>query len=133
MAKGLDRSRERKDKVSSFGKDLARRSKSSCELCEAKNERLEVYEVPPTGEEPSFEKCVFICENCKKILDNLNKADENDLRFLNYAVWSEVPMVKALAIYVLNRVKGKYTWAEEILETAYIDEEVEELLKDITI
>lgn len=133
MAKGLDRDRERKSKVLFFGKDLARRSKSSCELCEAKNEKLEVYEVPPVEEEPNFERCIFICENCKKILSNLDRAGENDLRFLNSAVWSEVPIVKAVAIHILNRVKDKYAWAEDILETVYIDEETEELSKNIVL
>jgi protein PhnA len=133
MAKGLDRDRERKSKVLFFGKDLARRSKSSCELCEAKNESLEIYEVPPVGEEPQFEQCIFICEHCKKILNNLNKAGENDLRFLNSAVWSEVPTVKAVAIHTLRKIKDKYSWAEEILETVYIEEEVEELLGKITL
>jgi protein PhnA len=133
MAKGLDRDRERKSKVLFFGKDLARRSKSSCELCEAKNEKLEVYEVPPIGEEPNFDQCAFVCENCKKILNNLDKAGENDIRFLNSAVWSEVPVVKAIAIHILSKVKDKYAWAEETLETVYIDEETEELLKNINL
>jgi len=133
MAKGLDRDRERKSKVLFFGKDLARRSKSSCELCEAKNESLKIYEVPPINEEPQFEQCMFICEQCSKILDNLNKAGENDLRFLNSAVWSEVPIVKAVAIYALRKIKDKYTWAEETLETVYIEEEVESLLEKIEV
>ncbi|WP_320047836.1 PhnA protein [uncultured Ilyobacter sp.] len=133
MAKGLDRDRERKSKVLFFGKDLARRSKSSCELCEVKNEKLEIYEVPPVVEEPDFERCMLICEHCRKILNNLNKAGENDLRFLNSAVWSEVPIVKAVAIYGLRKIKDKYSWAEETLETVYIEEEVEALLDKIEI
>ncbi|WP_319371594.1 PhnA protein [uncultured Ilyobacter sp.] len=131
MAKGLDRDRERKSKVLFFGKDLARRSKSSCELCEAKNEKLEIYEVPPATEEPDFDRCMLICEHCKKILNNFNKAGENDLRFLNSAVWSEVPIVKALAIYALRKIRDKYNWAEETLETVYIEEEIEAFLDKI--
>ena len=131
MAKGFDKNRERKSKVSFFGKDLARRSKSSCELCEAVNESLEIYEVPPIEEEPKFEQCLLICEQCKKILENINKADENDLRFLNSSVWSEIPIVKALSLYILNKIKGRYSWADELIETAYIDEETEKLLDEI--
>ncbi len=133
MAKGFDKDRERKEKVLYFGKDLTRRAKSSCELCEASNQKLGVYEVPPVEEEPAFEQCLFICENCRKILGRIEDAGENELRFLNSAVWSEVPIVKALAVHILEKIKDRYIWASELLETVYIDEEVEELLNKITL
>lgn len=131
MAKGYDRDRERKDKVSFFGKDLARRSKSKCEMCEAAGERLEVYEIPPVKEEPEIDKCIFICSSCKSILDNIDKATENDVRFFNNTIWSEVDMVKAVSIAALRKLEGKHSWASDILDSAYIDGEMEDKVGEI--
>lgn len=131
MAKGYDKDRERKAKVSFFGKDLARRSKSTCELCEASGVKLNVYEVPPIEEEPSIDRCVLLCESCTDTLERLTKAGQNDLRFFNNTIWSEVPMVKALSIAALRKLEDKHPWASDILENAYIDEETEELIASI--
>lgn len=131
MAKGYDLHRERMNKVSEFGKELTRRAKSKCELCEATGVKLQVYEVPPVKDEPEIERCVFICDDCRGKIDNLKKVRENDLRFLSSSIWSEVPMAKALSIYLLKAVGGKFGWAEDMLEDLYIDEETEELVKKI--
>ena len=130
MAKGYDLHKERLDKVSSFGKELTRRAKSKCELCEATNIKLSVYEVKPTSEEPSIERTIFICDDCIDKIERIKKAKENDFRFLNNSIWSEVPMVKAFSLYLL-RVMSKFGWASDILEDLYIDEETEELCKSI--
>lgn len=131
MAKGLDKHMERKNIVTSFGKDLARRSKSTCELCGTKNVKLSVYEVPPVEEEPVFENCLFLCDDCIKILSNMKKAQENELRFLGDSMWSEVPLVKATSIYMIEQIKDRYHWANEMLENAYLDEETTEILSRI--
>lgn len=131
MAKGYDTYKERVDKVTWFGKELTRRAKSKCELCEATGVKLSVYEVTPVKEEPEIERCVFICDECIDKIERLKKAKENDFRFLSSSIWSEVPMVKALSIYLLKRISEKFGWAEDMLGDLYIDEETEELVKGI--
>lgn len=131
MAKGYDQHMERKNKVSSFGKELTRRAKSKCELCEATGVSLSVYEVPPVKEEPEVERCIFICDECKDKLERLKKAKENDFRFLTNSVWSEVDMVRAVSIVLLKEMSKKYSWAEQVLEDLYIDEATEELIATI--
>lgn len=131
MAKGYDQHMERKNKVSSFGKELTRRAKSKCELCEATGVSLSVYEVPPVKEEPEVERCIFICDECRDKLERLKKAKENDFRFLTNSVWSEVDMVRAVSIVLLKEMSKKYSWAEQVLEDLYIDEATEELIATI--
>ena len=131
MAKGLDKYQERLNIVSGFGKNLARRSKSKCELCEASGVKLSVFEVPPVKEEPNYDRCIFLCESCIELLKNIKKSKENDFRFLSGSMWSEVAIVKVTALYILNNIKDKYSWAEELLENAYLDEDGKELLKAI--
>lgn len=131
MAKGYDVYKERLDKVTSFGKELTRRAKSKCELCEATGVKLSVFEVPPVKEEPKVERCIFICDECIDKIERLKKAKENDFRFLSSSIWSEVPMVKAFSIYLLQAISGKFSWAEDMLEDLYMDEETEEEVKGI--
>ena len=131
MAKGLDRHNERKEEVLRFGKDLARRSKSTCELCETSGVKLNIYEVPPVEETPNFDMCIFVCDDCIKKIENLFKAKENELRFLGNKVWSEVPLVQAVAVYSLAQVEEKYLWVEGILENVYLEEKAKEFLEKI--
>ncbi|MEG1183986.1 PhnA protein [Cetobacterium sp.] len=132
MAKGLDKYLERANIVSGFGKNLARRSKSKCELCEATGVKLSVFEVPPSKEEPNYDRCIFLCDDCIKLLGNIKKSKENDFRFLSGPMWSETPIVQATAIYILNDIKAKYSWADELLENAYLDEETKDILSTIS-
>lgn len=131
MAKGFDKKKERAEKVSLLGKFLVKRAKSSCEMCEAKNVPLTIYEVPPVDEEPTFDRAFMICGECKDSVERFSKVDGNRLRFLNSSIWSEVPIVKALSLYILRAISEKHRWAEDLLETAYVEEEVEELVKSV--
>lgn len=131
MAKGYDQHMERKNKVNSFGRELTRRAKSKCELCEATGISLSVFEVPPVKEEPEVERCIFICDECRDKLERVKKAKENDFRFLSNSMWSEVDMVRALSIVLLKEMSKKYSWAEVILDDLYIDEATEELIQTI--
>lgn len=126
MAKGLDKHKERMGKLSSFGKDLTRRSGSKCELCSTSGVSLEVFEVPPVHDDPDFEKCVFICETCKKFIEN-NKSDPgNHWKCLNTSIWSEVPAVQVLSYKLLKQIEEQEKWVSELLEEVYLDPEIEE-------
>jgi len=126
MAKRFDQFQERKQKVSMFGKDLVRRSKSCCELCGESGVKLQVYEVPPVHEEPEFESCVFICDTCLEQIDNPKRVDTGHWRCLNNSVWSEIPAVQVASIRMLRTLAKSEIWAEDLLDQAFLDPEIEE-------
>lgn len=131
MAKGYDQHVERVNKINSFGRELARRSKSKCELCESSGVSLKVFEVPPVEIEPDISRCIFICEDCLKKIENLKKSKENDFRFLTNSIWSDVDIVRYLSIVLLKEISKKYSWAESALDNIYMDELTEEMIKSI--
>lgn len=131
MAKGLDKHRARLDALNSFGKDLARRAKSQCEMCGATGTRLHIHEVPPVATEPVFEHCILVCDTCKQQLDNPKRLDSNHWRCLNSAVWSEIPAVQVMAVATLGHLADQ-PWASELQEQLYLSPSVEEWLNKLT-
>ena len=130
MAKGLEKHRERLRKLSLFGKDLTRRARSCCELCGQSGAKLSIYELAPVPKEPEFERCVFICESCSEQLENPKKIVPDYWRFLTETIWSEVPAVQILSARILDRLSRTETWAGDILDEAYLDEDVIEQVKE---
>jgi len=124
MAKGYGRYKERLDILNSFGKNLARRSGSKCELCSASGVKLMVFEVPPASSEPDYDKCVFLCETCQEKIEKPGK-DLSHWQCLNEKVWSEVPAVKILSVKILKKAKDE-SWVHELLEQVYLEPEEEE-------
>ena len=104
MARGRDEHEARKNEVSSFGKDLARRCKSHCELC-SNNTSLEIFEVPPAAE-PDIEKCVMICEPCRIQLEKPTEMDVHHWHCLNETAWSELPAVQVVLSLILQWLGG---------------------------
>ncbi len=133
MAKGYDLAREREGKLNLFGKNLARRSKSKCEFCSCEGEKLNIYEVGSREEEPNYNKVLLLCNNCIDKMKHINNLDENDYRFLNESIWSETPIVKALSIKIARIIKEDFFWVEDLLDTIWIEDEVDELLEIIEI
>ena len=88
MAKGKEAYEARVAELNLFGKDLARRAKSKCELCERGGETLSIVEVPPAPKDPDFEKCVMLCEGCRKAVEKPKQfarpTELNYLRVVNY-------------------------------------------------
>lgn len=130
MAKGLQKHQEREKQLSLFGKDLTRRAHSCCELCGKSGAKLSIYELLPVSQEPEFESCVFICDSCSGPLANPKKIVPDYWRFLNEAIWSEVPTVQVLAARILDFIGRKESWAADILEEAYLEEETVERVKE---
>ncbi len=126
MAKGFEENRNRVAELTSFGKDLARRARSKCELCETSGVPLQVFEVPPTEKFPRVERCAFLCESCSRQIDDERRfvADEQ-WRCVAQTVWSEIPAVQVLALRVLRRLQESQAWARETLEEVFVDPEVE--------
>lgn len=113
--------------LSSFGKDLARRAKSKCELCETSGVKLVPYELEPVPAEPEFDNCLMICENCNEQASEPRKFKPGEhWRCLAGTVWSEVPAVQVMAARLLKRQAGDQDWAREALDGLFLDEEIEE-------
>ncbi len=127
MAKGLDVYRERVNELSSFGKNLVRRSGSCCELCGAKGIKLDLFELPPVPKSPDYDRCLLLCEECGCKIDKPEKNNPNYWRCLNNTVWSEIAVIQALSIRILRRIEAENDWARELLDQVFPDPEVEEL------
>lgn len=110
-AKGREKHQARLDAVQAFGKDLARRARSKCELCDSGDE-VRIHNTDPEGT-PSMDTLLMLCGRCRAVLDDGRKEDERTMRFLESAVWNEVPVVAAVAKQMLEGVDA--AWAREAL------------------
>jgi protein PhnA len=124
MAKGYDQNQQRKNELNFLGKDLVRRSRSKCELCEADGVKLTAFEVPPVSDLLTADRCLFLCETCREQIETPKRMDADHWRCLNNSIWSEIPVVQVMSARMLKRL-SKERWAEELLEEAYFDEEVD--------
>lgn len=126
MAKGLLKHQERQFALSMLGKNLARRARSKCELCEASGVPLAIYEVAPVPDEPDFDHCLMACETCREQLDNPKRVQPDHWRCLTKSIWSEVPAVQVLSLRYLRRFAEQHQWAADTLEIIFLSPEVEE-------
>lgn len=127
MSAGFQGKFHRKNLLSRFAKDLVRRSRSKCELCDQGGVPLDTYELPPFEEEPCIDHCVFICESCLKQISFPKQMIPSYWRCLNHSLWSEIPVVQVMSVRMLRRLTNmKQDWAEELLEHAYLEVELEE-------
>ena len=126
MARGKEEHQARLAALQRFGKDLARRARSTCELCEQSREGLRIVEVPPAPKEPDADKCVLLCEECEKAALDPKKANRGEhWRCLVQTVWSEVPAVQVLAVRMLKAQSETEDWARDALEAVFLEESVE--------
>ncbi len=131
MAKGRAEHDARRAKLHSFGKDLARRAKSKCELCERAGEKLRIYEVPPEPRDPDIGRCLLLCGRCYEQADEPGRFQPGDhWRVLAGTAWSEVPMVQVMAVRLLRRQQDTQAWAREALATLDLEEGIETLVTE---
>lgn len=124
MARGRDRHRARLDALAALGRPLARRARSACELCETAGESLEPWELPPAPDEPVLERTLLLCRRCHGGASNPDAIEADDWRFLENAVWGELPVARVLALRLLRALgQSDVIWARESAESAYLDEE----------
>jgi protein PhnA len=124
MGKGYDENQQRKNELNRLAKPLVRRSRSQCELCEADGVKLSVFVVPPESEPVTAEQCLFLCETCREQIENPKQLEVGHWRCLNHSIWSETPAVQVMSARMLKRLSTE-SWAEDLLEEAYFDAEVE--------
>lgn len=117
--------------LNSFGKDLARRAKSKCELCERGGEKLSIFEVPPERRDPDIDRCLLLCERCREQSEDVKRFKGGEhWRVLVGMAWSGVPMVAVMAVRLLRRQAASQDWAREALDGLYLDEEIETLVTE---
>jgi protein PhnA len=108
--------------VGVLGKDLTRRSRGRCELCESR-ENVRPFELPPFPEEPDPERTLMACERCRRWLEH-GDVDPVQARFLGSAVWSELPPVRLAAARLLLQVDFvDDPWVRDALDAADVDPE----------
>ncbi len=130
MSRGFQQHQQRALGLSSFGKELTRRSGSCCELCESCGVKLVIYEVPPVPAEPSPDHCLFICEACEAQIERPKLRDPDHWRCLTRAVWSPLPVAQVMALWMARQLADQ-PWVAELLEQVYLPPEVESWLNSI--
>jgi len=123
---GFEKNQERVTALNALGKDLARRAKSKCELCEAAGVKLIAYEVPPVSKWPDLEKIIMVCDECHQPLANPKQFRPSEQwRVLTTTVWGEVPAVQVVATRLLRQLATTEDWAREAIDQIYLDPEIE--------
>ena len=130
MSKGSEKHQARLNELNSFGKNLARRCKSHCELCATHGMRLVIHEVPPVPNHADFEHCIFICEKCQEQIEKPKRLDINYWHCLHTCIWSEVPAVQVMAVLMAKRICDKADFAEELLDQVYLEEPISQWIED---
>jgi protein PhnA len=131
MARGKEEHEARTAALNSFGKELARRAKSKCELCERGGGRLSIFEVPPVPRDPDLGRCLLLCDDCLSQAEDPRRFRAGDQwRFLAEQAWSGNPMVQVMAVRLLRRQAATQHWAREALDGLFLDEETESLVTE---
>lgn len=122
MSQAHARHKAHQEALQRMGKDLARRSKSQCELCDTSTS-LSAYEVPPLPESPTLENTLFLCDTCTQQIEKPDSMDPNHWYSLQEKVWSEHAVVQVMAWRMLQHLKTQ-TWAQDLLDQVYLADEV---------
>ena len=114
--------------VGRIGKELTRRSRGRCELCEARD-GVRAFELWSFPEEPDPERALMACERCRRWLER-EQIDPVEAYFLGTAIWSELPAVRlAAARLLLTSDDIEDPWMRDALEAADVDPETKEFRK----
>ena len=125
MAKGYDDNQARLEALSLLGKDLARRAKSKCELSGESGVPLKIYEVAPAPSAPDIDKCLLVSESVLGQIQRPQAIAGSAWRgILAGLIWSEFPAQQVMAHRLLNHIAKKEAWAKEVLDDAFLDEEI---------
>lgn len=113
--------------VGALGKDLTRRSRGRCELCEDKG-GARPFELAPFPEEPNLDRALMACDRCRAWLER-GRVDPVQATFLGTAVWSDEPAVKLAAARLLLLADDPASpWLRDALDAADVDPETGEFL-----
>jgi protein PhnA len=107
--------------------NLLGRAQSKCELCSSINS-ISIYEVPLSTSAVSENTALIVCETCLNQITKPSLLDPNHWRCLNESMWSEFPAVQVMAFRLLTQLRTE-TWAQDLLEQLYLDENLLEFAK----
>ncbi len=129
---GYEKNQDRRLAMQDLGKDLARRAKSKCELCETSGLKLQPYEPPPVHDDPSLARTLLLCERCAGAAEGGKMGDANEWRFLADIVWTEFVPAQVVTIRLLRRLvkEAKADWARDTLDMVALGEETQSWLAD---
>lgn len=101
---------------------LLERSGSKCELCGSTTSLAPFIVAPHT--QLTVDHAAILCENCKGQIEETQETDVNHWRCLNDSMWSQEPPVQVLAWRQLKRLSNGETWAQDLLDMMYLEEDV---------
>lgn len=101
---------------------LLTRSNHVCELCGSQNQPLQAFAVPPRSVE-NEKDTVVVCHTCFTAITQNQLTDVHHWRCLTGSIWSEVPAVQVLTYKLLQKLQ-QHDWAQETLQSVYLDEAV---------
>lgn len=119
MAKGHQAHKEHLEAVASFGKNISKRAGFCCEWCGSKDD-LRLWDYRPEAE-PEESGLALLCGRCRDLAGGA-RCDENELRGIRNALWSDIPAVAEGAARVLARCREP--WVREAIEESFIDDGV---------
>lgn len=124
MGKGYEENQARRQMLDSYGKDLARRAKSRCELSGQSGVPLRIYEVPPATLGPSYERCLMLSDDTISALAKPATLVPDDWRHLGELIWSDLPLQQVMTVRILDAIAPRAPWAAQIVEDAYLDDDL---------
>ncbi len=105
--------------------ELLARANNRCELCgTAEN----LQEVTATGESKGASKEAVACSICADQISGASDLDAKHWFCLQEAIWSETAAVQVIGYRLLSALRHE-TWAADLLETVYLDEDTLEWAK----
>lgn len=111
---------KQRPQVGILGKDLTRRSRGRCELCEGRDD-VRAYELPPFPVDPDPERALMACARCREWLEGV-AIDPVHARFLSTAIWSDVAPVRLAAARLLLATDDLADpWLRDALDAAGVD------------
>ncbi len=122
MSHSYAKHKARQESLQKLGKELARRSKSCCELC-GENTSLRALEVPPLPDVPSIETTLFVCDVCQGQIRNPKTLNPQHWYGLQEKIWSEHAVVQVMSWRVLQQLQDE-GWVQDLLDQIYLEEDV---------
>ncbi|MBD8892387.1 PhnA domain-containing protein [Roseibium litorale] len=105
---------------------LRERSGGTCELC-GSADNLSALHVGPDKPDDA-DHAILVCETCAAQISGEAPLDGAHWSCLNESAWSQVPAVQVSAWRLLKRQSGE-SWAQELLEMIYLEDETLEWAK----
>ena len=123
MARGKEQQQERENLLNRVAKDLVKRCKAKCELCNH-NGSLQVLEVQPV-QDVDIDHCIMMCDTCDQQLQLKNDEDLDSHHWmcLHDSMWSEVAAVQVMAWRILKRLSHE-AWARDLIDQMYMPDDV---------